>query len=287
VGGLTRGPDIDAVTALIRRCADELILPRFGQLRAEDVTSKATDADPDDLVTVADAEAEERLTAGLLALAPEAPILAEEAAHRDPGLLRLIDGDGPLWLVDPLDGTRNFARGDDRFGTIVAWVVGGQARAGWIVLPARREVFVAEAGSGALLNGLRLSTPQTVPPEPWRGCLYTRFMPHALGELVARGTAGRFDPLPQSGCGAVTYTDLIRGRQDFVVYFRLLPWDHAAPALILTEAGGRAEHADGRPYHVRSADDIIVAARHASIAQGVRDWLSGARATPSAARPPA
>ena len=211
MGHLTRAPDIDAVTALIVRCADELILPRFGQLRAEDVTSKATDTDPDDLVTIADAEAEERLTAGLRALAPEAPVLAEEAAHGNPGLLRLMESDGPLWLVDPLDGTRNFARGDDRFGTIVAWVVGGLTRAGWIVLPARREIFVAEAGSGAFRNGARARVPAETPEAPWRGCLYTGFMPRELRERTTRAVADRYEPLPQSRCGAITYTDLVQG----------------------------------------------------------------------------
>jgi fructose-1,6-bisphosphatase/inositol monophosphatase family enzyme len=64
------------------------------------------------------------------------------------------------------------------------------------------------------------------------------------------------------------------GRQDFVTYYRLLPWDHAAPALILTEAGGRAEHPDGRPYEVRSANEILIAARLPAIAQRVREWFS-------------
>ena len=59
-----------------------------------------------------------------------------------------------------------------------------------------------------------------------------------------------------------------------MTYYRLLPWDHAAPILILTEAGGRVEHADGRPYAVRSANEILIAARHDAIAQRVREWLS-------------
>ncbi len=264
-------PDIDAVTALLHECASRLILPRFGRLRAEDVASKS---DAEDLVTVVDHDVEARLTSALPDLAP-AEVVAEEAVHRDPGRLRILASDGPVWLVDPLDGTRNFARGRDAFGIIVGWVVGGDVRAGWIVLPARGETFVAETGAGAFLNGAPLRVaPDT--PARLRGSVYVRYMPAEIRERITRRAAGRYDDVAETGCGAVEYTDIIKGRKDFDIYYRLFPWDHAAPAAILVESGGAVDHLDGRPYGLRSANQPTVLASHAAVSRDVRAWFDEA-----------
>jgi fructose-1,6-bisphosphatase/inositol monophosphatase family enzyme len=266
-------PDIGAVTALIADAVEDLMLPRFGRLRAEDVRSKASASDPEDLVTVVDREVEERLTRGLRALMPSAVVVGEEAVHKTPGLLAHVGGDDPLWLLDPLDGTRNFARGNEDFGVLLAWVRGGLVRAGWLVVPARGETFVAEAGSGAFRNGVRIRVPSASPPETWRGSVYVRFMPESLTAAITQAGAGRFQPLAECGCAAVEYTHVLEGRKEFALYYRLLPWDHAAPALILSEAGGCVEHLDGQPYGLRSADQVTVVARDGWISQQVRDWL--------------
>jgi fructose-1,6-bisphosphatase/inositol monophosphatase family enzyme len=273
---LTRDPDIDAVTALITEAVAELMLPRFGHLRAEDVRSKASASDPGDLVTVVDREMEERLTRGLRDLAPSAVVVGEEAVHKTPALLEHVGGDDPVWLLDPLDGTRNFARGNADLGVLLAWVTGGLVRAGWLVLPARDETFVAEAGSGAFRNGDRISVPAGPPPEPWRGSVYVRFMPEPLTAAITEASVGRFQPLAECGCAAVEYANVLEARKEFALYYRLLPWDHAAPALILAEGGGCVEHLNGQPYRVRSSDQVTVVARDGRISERVRGWLGGA-----------
>jgi len=266
-------PDIDAVTNLVDEIAQAAILPRFRRLGREDVEHKSTAADPDDIVTVVDRDVEERLTLALKALVPSAPVIGEEAVHARPELLNLRVSDGPLWLLDPIDGTRNFARGDDGFGVMLAWVVAGRAQAAWILLPARGQIFVAEAGSGAFLNGVRATV---APPSTGglpRGALLVRYMPGSLGETVTRAMRGHFDAVEPSGCAAVEYTDILGGKADFAVYYRLLPWDHAAPALILVEGGGRVEHLDGTPYSARSDNQVTVVARDARVSDRVRRCL--------------
>jgi fructose-1,6-bisphosphatase/inositol monophosphatase family enzyme len=187
-----------------------------------------------------------------------------------------VGGDEPLWLLDPLDGTRNFARGNADFGVLLAWVTGGLVRAGWLVLPARNETFVAETGSGAFRNGVRIEVPADPPPKPWRGSVYVRFMPESLTTAITHAGAGRFQPLAECGCAAVEYTNVLEGRKEFALYYRLLPWDHASPALILSEAGGRVEHLDGQPYNLRSGDQVTVVARDGRISRRVQGWLGGA-----------
>ena len=266
--------DVDRITRLIEEVAREVVVPRFGALSAGDVQSKPSAGDIGDLVTIVDTEAEDRIASGLRDVVPDAPVIGEESSHREPELLGLVHGDRPVWIVDPLDGTRNFAAGHDAFGIMVSFAVAGQVRAGWVHLPMRRETYVAEAGSGTWLNGNRMRTPQVRPAMAARGSLFVRFMPAALRDAVVRRSADQFRDVTESACAAVEYTDVVRGRKEFLIYYRLLPWDHRAPALVLTEAGGRVEHVDGRPYTIRSDEQVTIVAQSAGVAADVRTWLT-------------
>jgi fructose-1,6-bisphosphatase/inositol monophosphatase family enzyme len=266
--------DIEAVTRIIEEAAETLVLPRFAKLSSADIEAKATPGDPDDIVTIVDHEVETHLARALTSLMPSARVIGEEAVQRWPGQLERLASKEPLWVIDPIDGTKNFAGGETGFGIMVAWVVEGHAQAAWIVLPARRETFIAEAGSGTFLNGARIRVPQTLVQEPLRGGLRVRYMPDGLGEAVTQAIQGNFWPVTESGCAAVEYTEILRGEPDFVVYYRLLPWDHAAPALILTEAGGTVAHVAGGFYTARSPSQLTVVGRDARVAETVRAWLA-------------
>ena len=268
-------PNIDAVTGLIDDVCQTVVLPRFSGLSGEEIQSKSTSDDTDDIVTVVDRQVEERLSIGLSELLPSASIIGEEAAHSRPELLDLLASDGPLWVIDPIDGTKNFACGDDGFGVMVAFVMSGHIQAAWICLPARKQTFVAEAGSGAFLNGVRIRVPQDA-VQAFRGNVLVRYMPDGLRQAVTDGMRGHFQEVPRAGCAAIEYTDIVRGESEFVVYYRLLPWDHAAPACILTEAGGRVAHLDGSAYTVRSKNQITVVAQDAFVANQVCAWLEPA-----------
>ena len=267
-------PDIDAVTRIIQEVARDVIVPRFRSLRAGDIINKNTAGYAEDLVTVADREAEIRLAAALTELMPAARVLGEESAHADPESLSLVASDGPLWIVDPLDGTHNFAGGLDGFGVMVGFALRGRVRAAWIDLPVRGELFVAETGSGTYFNGNRIRVPAGVDTERPRGTYLSRFMPPPLRDAVTRALDTRIAPATQAGAAAVEYTDVLRGRREFVAYFRLLPWDHGAPALILTEGGGAVEHLDGLPYTLRSDHQVTLVARDAELAARLRGWIN-------------
>ena len=253
----------DAVAQLLREAAAALVLPRFRHLQPGDIESKGDKGGVEDLVTVVDREVERFLTDRLHALLP-APVIGEEATHRDAAVLSALDTDGWVWLVDPIDGTRRFAEGDDRFGLMVALVRDGETVGAWILLPARETMLVAERGSGTRLNGERVhvaAAPATTVPMPPRGMLVSRFMPEAMRATALRRAGQTLRETPISGCAAVDYTAVLQGELDFMVYYRLLPWDHAAPALMLTEAGGLVEHASGRPYSPRATHQPTIACR--------------------------
>jgi len=264
--------DVDAVTRLIAQVARDAVMPKFQALRDDEIHHKPTAGHVDDIVTEADRRAEAQLTEGLLSLVPSACVVGEEAAHNDPALIGLVHGDRPAWIVDPLDGTSNFATGSDAFGIMVGLALGGEVHFAWIHLPARNEVFVAESGGGAFLNGARLRVPPPDDRTP-RGALFLRYMPPEIREHVLKSTSDHIVATAHTGAAAVEYTEISRGRKEFAIYYRLLPWDHGAPALVLRESGGSVEHLDGRPYSVRSADQITLVGRDKGTVSRLRGWL--------------
>ena len=142
--------DTAAVAALLRAAADEAVLPRWRALRPEQVATKSR---PDDLVTVADTEAEAIITAGLRELSPGTPVIGEEAVAADPSLLDGLTTLPAYWLVDPVDGTGNFVDGSPDFGVMAAYVESGEVAAAWIWLPVHDHLAVAVRGAGATLDG--------------------------------------------------------------------------------------------------------------------------------------
>ena len=139
-------PDSENVIAIIREVAAAEIMPRFRNLGADDVAQKRS---PSDLVTTADLEAERRLTAALTALSPGSAVIGEEAAEHDPAVLSALAGESPVWLIDPVDGTNNFAHDKPCFAVIVAFCLGGETVAGWIHDPIADATMWAAKGRGA------------------------------------------------------------------------------------------------------------------------------------------
>lgn len=232
------GWSIDRVSEIIRETAAEEILPRFRCLADHQIREKG----PGNLVTEADVEAERVLTRRLTDLLPGSAVVGEEAAAGDPAIMDVLDGDGPVWIIDPVDGTNNFAHHRPTFGVIVALVEGGRTVAGWIHDPLGNRTATVTAGGGAWMEGQRLSVAAAAPLEEMNGSLgYRR---NAL-------LASRIRAMSRAGSVAHDYINLASGRLHFAHYIRLSPWDHAAGVLLVQEAGGYAALMDGSPYRPR------------------------------------
>lgn len=248
------------VVQLVRAVARSEIMPRFRNLAAADIQAKSG---PMDLVTVADEAAEALLAKGLGRLFPGCAIIGEEAATRDPALLDRLAA--PLcFVVDPIDGTYNFASGLPLFGVIVAMVEHGVTTAAVIHDPVGDDTAVALAGQGAWLERpdgasvpLRVAGP--APVGAMSGSVSWRYMAEPQRSRVC----GR---LPQLGaawdyrCAAHQYRLLAAGHCHFAVYNRLLPWDHAAGVLLHQEAGGYAARFDGSAYSPAEIDGGLICA---------------------------
>lgn len=235
-----------SLARLLVEVGDRILIPHFGHLDSQTIFSKATPQDPNDIVTIADREAEKYLSAELRELVPGTRVLGEEAAAADPSLFELLKGDDPVWVIDPLDGTRNYAAGKGPFGVMVALVERREVLAGGIFMPQTRELLTAERGLGVFYNGSLLPPPPDH-GEPMRGTLNTRFLAPELARVL-EANASSLELVPAVLCAAHQYTELALGRTDFALYFRLLPWDHAAGSLIVRELGGAMRHPSGRDY---------------------------------------
>lgn len=253
----------DEVTALMQGVAATAVTPRFRMLAASEITEKSAG----EVVTSVDRAAERLLYEGLELLGIPARIVGEEAAEHRPELLDGI-GKGLVWLVDPLDGTANFAAGRAPFGMMVALVEDGVPLAGWILDPLSGRLCHAERGAGATCDGTPVRSRPTGGAMPV-AALGTHFMTPERRAQVHAVAEERFELVPVPRCAAESYPRLALGQNDLVLFQRTLPWDHAAGALFLTEAGGVVTDWAGTPYRVGSGRGILAAADE-------RLWAAGA-----------
>jgi len=236
------------VHALMSRVANKVVLPHYQSLAAHQIVEKS----PGDLVTIADQESERMLAEGLAGILPEATIVGEEACHTDPSLTDRL-GDTLCWIIDPIDGTRNFAEGKPPFGLMIALAENGETKAGWIYDPLSQRLCHAALGQGAFVNGERISARPTGESPPV-AAISMIFMNQQQREHVKTNLAPHYRLTDIPFCAAEQYPRLALGVNDVSVFERTLAWDHAAGALWLNEAGGRCARPDGSPYRVDEWD---------------------------------
>ena len=237
------------VFALMREASERAILPRYRSLAAHEIVSKAAkDSALPDVVTIADREAEAILSEGLARLLPAAAIVGEEAAHADPAVLERL-GDALCWIVDPLDGTNNFAAGKAPFGVLIALAEHGETLAGWIYDCQSGRCCHAARGGGAFIDGERIAARSTGanPPVAANSLVY---MSPERRAAVQAGIAPHYTLVDIPRCAAEQYPRLVMGTNDVAIFERTLPWDHAAGVLFVNEAGGKAARPDGSAYRV-------------------------------------
>jgi fructose-1,6-bisphosphatase/inositol monophosphatase family enzyme len=250
-------PSTQAVLEQIQQVADEVIHPRWRNLGAGEVDEKR----PGDLVTIADRESEERLTAWLRTVAPGALVVGEEAVFANPDLPRGLADAELAYTVDPVDGTRNFAAGSPDYAVMVAEVRRGVTTRSWILQPEHRRAFVAELGAGATLNGQPL-TPLRASDQP--SGMSSRRELH--GVSVAEGWP---EVTETALCCGIDYPMLALGEIDFICYWNLNPWDHLPGTLLIRELGGTVSLLDGSDYGIELDQHGLVAAASSEVARTV------------------
>lgn len=263
--------DLDRHVAFaLRDAARRAILSRYtpGQAIAADYKTVG------EAVTVADRESEGIIAEHLCALIPGAGIVGEEAVHHNSALLERL-GQGTCWIIDPLDGTGNFAQGQQPFGMLVALAHEGVPVAGWIYDPVNERLCSAHAGHGATIDGAPFKASQDVTARPL--VAVTRlFAQEARRDAAMAYLATICDVIDSPRCAADQYPRVALGGNDATVFTRTIAWDHAAGVIFLNEAGGQAACQDGTPYRCDRPDNGLVIARNPSVWQQIADCLNDA-----------
>ncbi|MFE4578354.1 inositol monophosphatase family protein [Streptomyces chartreusis] len=261
------------VEEAVRKAAAAEIMPRFRQLAEHEIDQKSG---PHDLVTDADRLAERYLTGALSSLLPGSVVVGEEAVHADPASYEAIRGDAPVWIIDPVDGTRQFVNGDTGFCTLVALARHGVLLASWTYAPARDQLATAVRGQGAHLDGVRL---RSGAPEPGRDLEIATSHPDYTTDDQKRGLLGLWtDGVAPRSCGSagLEYLAVARGELDGVAFSWEAAWDHAAGILLVEEAGGAHLTRTGEPFRITGGNALpFTAARDAATARRVAGLLAG------------
>jgi fructose-1,6-bisphosphatase/inositol monophosphatase family enzyme len=262
----------EAIVAAVRRAARTCILPRFRNLAEGEVGTKSG---PADLVTLADTEAEAQIVADLARDWPEARVLGEEGVAADKATRAEMATAEWAVIVDPVDGTWNFAKGLSVFGMLLAVLHRGVPVWGMLYDPVMDDWIVAGTGGAAEMVSARGSRRLATSAEARAG----RMNGYVTLGLYPKTVQGRivqqfpdFARVTSLRCACHEYRMLAQGHVEFCLSGPVPhPWDHAAGVLAVTGAGGVARFLDGEPYHAGRAKGVLLAAG----SQAVWDEMAG------------
>ena len=251
------GPDLGLALKVAKAAAFKAgEIQRENSQKSFDVSSKEVKSD---LVTEVDLKCEEAIIIAIREVFADHSALAEEKGEYKK------EGSSCLWVIDPLDGTVNYAHGFPMYCSSVALQVDGLVEVGAVYDPTRDEMFSALRGHGAFLNDTPIKVSKTETLE--ESLLATGFPYTIRTERINNlahfsAMALRAQAIRRPGAAALDLCYTACGRLDGFWEFHLKPWDMAAGALILTEAGGMVSGSDGEPFsiyspHVAASNGLI------------------------------
>lgn len=235
-------PELDTLSAILRRISAEQLLPRFTGVKRHVKTDGS-------FVTEADHAMQAHVERALAECWPDIPMLGEEMTPEQRAAL-LQSSNGTIWMLDPLDGTSNYAAGVPYFSVSLALMEVGEVVLGLVYDPMRDECFTAQRGKGACLNGVPLSLADCDFP-----CLsdslavvdFKRLDSHLASELVSTPP---YASQRSFGSVALDWCWLAAGRFHVYLHGRQQIWDYAAGQRIFIEAGGVETTLEGKPADV-------------------------------------
>ena len=250
-------PDPLSVALDAARAGAEQLLAHAG--RPLEIREKGRRAD---IVTAADRASERVIVQRLLADFPQASVLAEEGGA-------IAGTSGERWIIDPLDGTTNYAHGYPLYCVSIAFERDGELVAGVIYAPVLGECYAAERGAGASCNDAAIAVSPLERVGDAMVC--TGFHPADFQRNAAyfERASGRAQAVRRDGSAALDLAFVARGRFDGFWEFDLSAWDVAAGTLIVQEAGGRVTRVDGGEAAVDSRSILATNARIHAELQGV------------------
>ena len=268
--------DLDRLSAILSLAAEREIMPRFRGLAEGGIREKTGALD---LVTDADEQAEWLIREECAKAFPGAVFVGEESVERDRSLLAKIGDAQMAIIVDPVDGTSNFAWGLPLFGVMASVIVKGETVAGLIYDPVGRDWRKALRGEGAWAEtvagktrGLKVAS---AAPLSEMTCLSSWYQMPEPQRSATAARLGRARACFNYRCAAYEYRLISEGLCHFTLHWKLMPWDHAAGVLIHAEAGGFTALLDGTPYTAMRHEGGIISAPDRAAWELIRAELVG------------
>jgi len=251
------------IVNLVRRAAKAEILPRFQNLSQSQIEAKSR---PDDLVTEADLASEAMITRGLRRLFPDAMVVGEEAVAKDGSLRQRMAEHAFAFVIDPIDGTWNYAKGIPLFGVILSVLRNGTPIFGLLYDPIMDDYVIADETDAQTRmvrksgQATALATSQITDIGQMSGYIHFGLMPKEVQHKLAP-VLPEFMRTTVLRCSCHEYRILAQANADFCLSSTLNPWDHAAGVLACGKAGGVSAFLDdGAPYNASRETGYLLSA---------------------------
>ena len=263
--------DKQTIIEIVRDVAKTEILPRFRSLTNDAIDTKSGF---DDLVTVADVAAEKAMTARFHEALPDALIVGEEAVAEDDSVLDLLDSSDLVLIIDPIDGTWNYANGLSTFGVLIAAAYKGETIFGLLYDVVNDDWIETSRGQGTwYVKPNQAPTKIVLSQQATDPSLVGVFSPFLFKDKGHRKSAAetqtKYARVIALRCCCHEYRTMLNGNVDFFISPKPNSWDHAAGILAIQEAGGVVQMLDGRGYQPSVREGMIVVGRSNDVVQRI------------------
>ena len=235
--------DNEEVKSILYSISKEKLLPNFKNLKPDQVKYKNNK----DIVTSIDIEIENTLKKILPQFIKNSNFVGEEIYLHNPQILNFYNQEQYCWTVDPIDGTSNFVRGNEKFAIMIALTFGTKIIQSWIYKPITEEFMHSTYNQGTYLDNKRIKINKFSSISNSIGSVSSKYW-HKDIENKIKKLKNFFKNVNSYGSIGCEYFDIALGKRDFTLLSKLSPWDHLPGILIVREAGGNDSHFDNMPY---------------------------------------
>ena len=246
----------DEIESILFDVSKSLILPKYKRLKESDIKLK----NKADFVTIVDIEVENKLEKILLRLLPNSLFIGEESYSRNQNIINFYKEDKYCWTVDPIDGTKNFIKGNDKFAVMIGLTYKDTIIQSWIYKPITNEFSYAKLNEGSFINGKKYIISKKTEITDSVGSISTKYWEKDYEVKILNIKKNIFKDINSYGCIGFEYVDIAKSYRDFTILSKLHPWDHIPGILLVKEAGGSILHFDKSEYnHATNKNNLIVA----------------------------
>lgn len=244
----------DDIKSILYEISKNFILPKHRNLKDEDIKLKNNK----DFVTSVDIRVENELRKALQKFLPNSLFVGEESFSNNPNILKNYNQESFCWTVDPIDGTKNFIKGEINFAVMVALTFKEKILQSWIYKPFTGEFSFAQLNDGTYINNEKILITKNTNIKDSIGSISSKYWENINYNKI-KNIRNRFKAVNSLGCIGFEYVDIVKSVRHFAILSKLYPWDHIPGILLVKEAGGHIMHFNETTYnHTKKSNNLVV-----------------------------